>query len=343
VEKFCKKVSGMRVGIPRCFLYYCYYPLWKRFITELGGEIVLSPPTNKRIMENGAKIAIDDTCLPVKLVFGHVEQIKEKVDCLFIPRLVSVEKDAFTCPKMIGLPDIIRAGFAQLPPVIDTCFDLKNGISVERSFQDLGRAMGVRWSVARAALAKANAEQKEFEKAMERGLTPQEAMDSKSQGVMKRVNSRVSEGKEQNNSKLKIGLIGRSYNLYDDYVNMDLIRRLHQLNCHIVTAEMLPSAVIGKEAIAWKDEIFWTFGRKVVGAACHFFRTGAVDGVVCCMSFECGPDSLLHVLVEDEERKQLEIPLLTLVLDEHSAEAGIATRLEAFVDMIRRKRRFSTG
>lgn len=322
----------MKVGIPRCLLYYCYYPLWKRFITELGGEVVLSQPTNKRIMENGTKKAVDDTCLPVKLVFGHVEQIKDKVDCLFIPRLVSVEKDAFTCPKMIGLPDIIRAGFAQLPPVIDTCFDLKNGVSVERSFQDLGRAMGVKRSAVRAALARASAEQKEFEKAMEGGLTPQEAMESKSQGAMKRTD---------NNSKLKIGLIGRSYNLYDDYVNMDLIQRLHQLNCHIVTAEMLPSAVIGKEAVAWKDEIFWTFGRRVVGAACHFFRTRAVDGVVCCMSFECGPDSLLHVLVEDEEKRQSQIPLLTLVIDEHTAEAGIATRLEAFVDMIRRKRRLS--
>jgi predicted nucleotide-binding protein (sugar kinase/HSP70/actin superfamily) len=321
--------NKMKVGIPRCLLYYCYYPLWKKFITELGGEVILSPATNKKIMESGAKKAFDDTCLPVKLVFGHVEQIKEKVDCLFIPRLVSVEKDAFTCPKMIGLPDMIRAGFTQLPPVIDTCFDLKNGVSVERSFQELGKAMGATRGAARAALAKANAEQKKFEMAMEKGLTPQEAIEGASH-----IANRKSQG-------LKIGLIGRSYNLYDDYVNMDLIQRLHRLGCHIVTAEMLPSGVIHKEATSWKDEIFWTFGRKVVGAACHFFRTGDVDGVVCCMSFECGPDSLLHVLVEDEERKQTKIPLLTLVLDEHTAEAGIATRVEAFVDMIKRRKRLS--
>ena len=331
--------NKMRVGIPRCLLYYCYYPLWKKFITELGGEVVLSPATNKKIMENGAKKAIDDTCLPVKLVFGHVEQIKEKVDCLFIPRLVSVEKDAFTCPKMIGLPDIIRAGFAQLPSVIDTCFDLKNGVSVERSFQELGKTMGAGRGAAKAALVKANAEQKEFEMAMEKGLTPQEAMEGSSQIVQAcPVETR---GQIAKDKSLKIGLIGRSYNLYDNYVNMNLIQRLHHLGCDIVTAEMLPSVVISKEAASWKDEIFWTFGRKVVGAACYFFRTGDVDGVVCCMSFECGPDSLLHVLVEDEEKKQAQIPLLTLVLDEHTAEAGIATRVEAFVDMIRRKKRLS--
>lgn len=323
----------MQVGIPRCLLYYRYYPLWRKFITELGGEIVLSPLTNKEIMEDGVKRAVDDTCLPIKLVFGHVKQIKDRVDCLFIPRLVSVEKDAFTCPKMIGLPDIIRAGFPQLPPVIDTCFDLKNGISVEQSFQELGKTFGAGRAAARAALVKANAEQKRFEAAMERGLTPQEAMDRKLQEV---------DAEGQDNSKLKIGLIGRSYNLYDDYVNMNLIQRLHSLSCRVITAEMLPSEVISKEAIAWKNDIFWTFGRKVVGAASHFFRTGDVDGVIYCMSFECGPDSLLHVLVEEEKRKQSKIQLLTLTLDEHTAEAGIATRVEAFVDMLRRKRRYST-
>ncbi|MCK4326758.1 hypothetical protein KAW55_08400, partial [bacterium] len=115
----------MKIGIPRSLLYYHYFPLWKSFFEELGLEVVLSSPTNKKILENGVKKAVDDACLPVKLYFGHVMELADKVDYIFVPRLVSVEEDAFTCPKIIGLPDMLRASLDKLPPLLDTCFDLK--------------------------------------------------------------------------------------------------------------------------------------------------------------------------------------------------------------------------
>ncbi|MCK4325172.1 2-hydroxyacyl-CoA dehydratase, partial [bacterium] len=247
----------------------------------------------------------------------------------FVPRLVSVEKDAFTCPKLIGLPDMLRASLDKLPPLLDTCFDLKKGISPYRSFQELGRKFNKGSQAIRRAFEKAEQRQDEFKKTMQNGLTPPEAME---------MLDGKSEEPRTKNGELRIALIGHPYNLYDSYINMNLMDKIQQLGASVITAEMLPSSIMEKEASRWRKEIFWTFGRRMVGAAFHFFNSSEVDGVISCIAFECGPDSLLGVLIEDEAKRHKEIPYMSLILDEHSGETGIVTRVEAFLDMIRRKR-----
>ena len=322
----------MKVGISRSLFYYHYFPLWKTFFEELGVEVIISSPTNKSILENGMKKAVDDTCLPVKLTFGHVMDLTDQVDYLFIPRLVSIEPDAFTCPKLIGLPDMIKANIDGLPPVLDTCFDLKKGVDFHRSFQELGRNFSRNPRIVGKAFEKAKIRQREFEDIMEKGLTPPEAIE-----LMERSPS-PAHGPQLPEKELEIALIGHSYNLYDNYVNMSLIEKLRQRDCRVITAEMLPSSVMEKESSAWKKDIFWTLGRRMVGSAFHFLNSGHVDGIISCISFECGPDSLLQVLIEEEAKKHRDIPYMTLILDEHTGEAGIVTRIEAFLDMIRRRR-----
>ena len=61
----------IKVGIPRALLYYQYYPMWKSFFEKLGAEIVVSPLTNKAILNFGVSRAVADTCLPVKILLGH--------------------------------------------------------------------------------------------------------------------------------------------------------------------------------------------------------------------------------------------------------------------------------
>ncbi len=323
----------MKVGILRNLLYYNYFPLWKTFFEELGIEVVVSSPTNKRILESGVKKAVDDACLPVKLTFGHALDLAGRVDYLFIPRLVSIESDAFTCPKLIGLPDMIRANLNELPPLLDTCFDLKKGRSFYRPFRELGRNFTRKSYLIKNAFQKAEIRQREFEKTMERGLTPGEALKVLEGSVPPAPNNfHRSPAKG-----LRIALIGHPYNLYDGYMNMGLIAKLRQGGCQVITAEMLPAEVLEKASSAWREDIFWTLSRRMMGAASHFFNSNGVDGIISCISFECGPNSLLQVLIEEEAKKHRETPYMSLILDEHTGEAGIITRIEAFLDMVRRK------
>jgi predicted nucleotide-binding protein (sugar kinase/HSP70/actin superfamily) len=58
----------MKIGIPRALLFYHFYALWKVFLENLGFEVILSPETNKKILEKGIDLTVDDACLPSKTV-----------------------------------------------------------------------------------------------------------------------------------------------------------------------------------------------------------------------------------------------------------------------------------
>ncbi|MHB1413345.1 MAG: 2-hydroxyacyl-CoA dehydratase, partial [Thermoleophilia bacterium] len=77
--------------------------------------------------------------------------------------------------------------------------------------------------------------------------------------------------------------------------------------------------------------------KEIMGAINHWTEQKKVDGVIYVLAFACGPDSLVQVLIEHRAR-QHKVPLMSLTIDEHSGEAGLVTRIEAFVDMLMRKK-----
>lgn len=117
----------MRIGVPRCLLFYKFYGHWKSFFDTLGFEVITSPMTTEAMLREGIRHSVSDLCLPVKSFFGHVFYLKEEVDCLFVPRYISIEKDAFMCPKCIGLPDVLKAVFPNLPKTLSPVLNVKEG------------------------------------------------------------------------------------------------------------------------------------------------------------------------------------------------------------------------
>jgi predicted nucleotide-binding protein (sugar kinase/HSP70/actin superfamily) len=116
----------MRIGIPQGLVYFNKYGrLWKRNLNAFGIEVVTSPETTEGILSDVIKHSVCDLCLSVKAFFGHVLALKDNVDCLFIPRVIRVEPDAFLCPKFLGLPDMVRAAIRNRPRIIDTEFNIK--------------------------------------------------------------------------------------------------------------------------------------------------------------------------------------------------------------------------
>lgn len=83
---------------------------------------------------------------------------------------------------------------------------------------------------------------------------------------------------------------------------------------------------------------YWTYEEEVVGAGGQYLRSG-VDGVIGIMTFGCGPDSLMMDTLRRQAVRLRTTPFMCLTLEEHTAEVGVITRLEAFLDMICRKKR----
>src|SRR5690554_770422 len=130
----------LKIGIPRALMYHYYYPSWETFFKELNMELIVSKETNKKILEEGAKLAVDDICLPFKVYYGHVLDIKNKVDFLFVPRFISLGQNNFVCPKFMGLPDMLKANIKGLPEIIEPTIDLRKGFRpLRKVFGEVGK------------------------------------------------------------------------------------------------------------------------------------------------------------------------------------------------------------
>ncbi|HEX21750.1 MAG TPA: hypothetical protein ENH19_03770 [Actinobacteria bacterium] len=316
----------MKVGYPQALLYYKYFPLWERFLGGLGAEVVLSGATTKNTVSMGTIAAESELCLPVKVFYGHLLELKDKVDTIFVPRFVSVEKKSYTCPKFLGLPDMIRSINDELPPLITPKIDLDKGWrEYFRTIHELGSNFSSSKRKIFSAYRAGVLALRDYHNQLQAGSTPIEFLEKKKYRKVKKTG-------------LKIGLAGHPYNIYDTYTSMNLIKRLREMGAEVETAEMLDDNIIKREAARLPKKLFWTYEKEVVGTVFHWAHTHSVDGIIYVLSFACGPDSLIQVILEHELRSDTALPMMSLVVDEHSGEAGLITRVEAFVDMLQRKK-----
>ncbi len=327
----------MRVGIPRALLYYQYYPAWKTFFEELGAEVVVSPPTTQAMLAEGSARVVADTCLPVKVFLGHVLSLVDKCDRIFIPAVRSVEKKVYNCSKFLGLPDMTKAVIPEAPPLLEVDIDVNEGKSrLYQSIYAMGRS--INWNpfkVRQAGLAAWQAYLDYRELMSGSKLTPPEALAGmygtaeKEPEVTRTGPARV---------KGTVALIGHPYLIYDEYINHRLIRRLEQSGNRIVTPEMVATPELKSAIAEITGGAYWTYEEEVVGAGGHYLQSGA-DGVIGIMAFGCGPDSLMMDMVRRHSVGLGSTPFMCLTLEEHTAEAGVVTRLEAFTDMIYRRKK----
>jgi predicted nucleotide-binding protein (sugar kinase/HSP70/actin superfamily) len=312
-------VVVMKIGIPESLLYFSYSTLWNTFFEELGADVILSGGTNKTILDAGTKYCVDEACLPVKIHHGHVMALSNKADAIFIPRVMSISKNEYICPKFCGLPEMVKNSIDNLPHIIDTTINMrKNEKSVYYSMINAGKIVTSRKSILNRAFYNA--------------MNAQIEADTKIKDNWKR------ELEYSDVHCMKIGLIGHPYNIYDSFANMNIIEKLKQEGCSVVTIEMLDEDRININAKTMGKRHFWTFGRKIVGAGLSFISNKDVDGIISITSFGCGIDSMMEDYIERHIKRDGCIPYMKLVLDEHSGEAGFDTRLEAFLDMVKWRR-----
>lgn len=323
------------VGIPGALLYYEYFPLWKAFLEGLGVKVVTSGPTNKRLLNLGVAAAVDETCLPVKVFFGHALALKDRVDYLFIPRLVSVEKKAYTCPKFLGLPDMLRNAGVDLPPVIDTTVDLsKKPWRLYEAVLDIGRHFTSDTFLILRAYRRAVQVWRRFRSLVRRGATLQEAIEV----LEGRGAAGALPADRRREERVRVAVLGHPYILYDAQVSLDLLKKLKAMGAEVITPEQIPEEKLEEALATLEKPLFWTYEKKILGAALYLLERRQVDGIINVASFGCGPDSMVGEIVERRVKKA-RLPFMLLTVDEHTGEAGLSTRVEAFIDMIARRKK----
>jgi predicted nucleotide-binding protein (sugar kinase/HSP70/actin superfamily) len=280
----------------------------------LGFEVLLSPKTNKEIVEIGVKISDPETCFSNKVYFGHLKWLERKVDYIFVPRLKTNNEKLEYCPKFFGLPDLAK--ILVKTKILTETFDEKKE-KFEESLVKLGKKLGKK--------------KEEIEKAFEEALKKEKEIREKQEKEMLE--------KLESNLK-KIILISHPYNLYDEYVNLRIKERLEKLGVVPIFIEEIPTSNIEHltsdiEPLTSNLEhpqFHWEFAKEIIKKI-DFILGRKIDGAIEISSFACGCDAVLKEFVE-KKVKENKIPFLYLIIDEHTGEAGFQTRLEAFIDTI---------
>lgn len=305
---------SLRIGIPRALLYYEYATLWSAFFHELDAEVIISGETNKQILNEGAGRVADEACLPVKVFFGHAAQLSSMdLDFLYTPRIVSVEKKTYICPKLMGLPDMLLAGRKPTPSLLKPTLNLvRSDRAIAGFFKEVSSELGCSYQKVKKAWESA---QKEHV--------------CQKQGRYRRV--------FWQDAKTTIFILAHPYLIHDRYLNLNILEKLKKMDCRVVIPDEIPSGLQEAELKYLPKQLFWTFGRTQLGSSLFFARQTGEKGVIILSSFGCGIDSFIDNMVI-RRLKTMQIPHLSITLDEHSGEAGVDTRIEAFVDMLRWRR-----
>ncbi|SHI43202.1 acyl-CoA dehydratase activase-related protein [Lutispora thermophila] len=315
---------SVRVGIPRGMYFYKFYPFAKRFLMELGAEVVPSPPTNKEILNLGSRFCIDDACLPVKVYHGHAEYLKDKVDYMLIPRLTSIVPREYICPKFGGLPEMVKYSINGLPKLIDVEINMyKSRISLINSLYELGTVFTKNPYKIKKAADKAAREQIIYDNCLLKGELPCKYIDG----------TDVS----KNNSGPLVGIATHPYLLYDSFINMNLLDKLSDRGIKFILPEMLEKKTIEEKCRIFEKRMFWSSSKDLIGSALYMFENNNIDGILMLTSFGCGIDSLSIELIQRLGRKKYNKPFMVMTLDEHTGDANFNTRLEAFFDLIDRR------
>ncbi len=319
----------MKIGIPRVMSYYYYYPLYKGFLEGLGAEVMVSPPTGRKTLDRLTECPTDEPCLSVKLAFPHVRYLMDAgVHRVFMPVLVRGGRQSYFCPKHTGLPAMLRNGLL-LPPG----YLLSPRIDIDKS-RDQGRASFI--AVARELGAGRKEAAAAYQQGWElqsiykylttaRGLTTPEAFSLIDNGEF----SPSCFGKKERSFQTT-GLVAHGYTMYD-YTGHNIVDKLKEYG-EVYTPEMVPPS------LAWQyirmlseGEKLWSFEIQMVGSALFWLERKMVDRLIFMGPFECGPEAIIESYLEEAAERH-NVPLLILTLDEQTGEAGLLTRLEAFMD-----------
>ncbi|MFZ5966719.1 MAG: acyl-CoA dehydratase activase-related protein [Bacillota bacterium] len=348
------------------------YIALKAVFEELGTEVVPPPKCSKRTLELGTRYSPELICIPLKVTVGnYIESIERGADTLFmwggcdvcrISYYHMIQKDILKqlgynidmiCMEPMKTPGEIRNFLQKLMYVCGTrnyvkmLYMFMKALKLLFEIDDLDTlAAKIRAREIHHGSVDRIYENVEKEMQAAKGYSQVCHIIRKSKDVLGRV------AIDQEKSVLKVGIVGEIYTVLEPFINVDLVRRLGHMGVEVhrsVTAsefikeqlDFLPFIHSSKEEVHRAAKPY--LNTEIGGHARHTIGNTALygeknfDGVIHLLPFTCMPEIVAQSILPTVE-KEKNIPILKLVLDEMTGEVGYMTRLEAFVDLLQKRR-----
>jgi predicted CoA-substrate-specific enzyme activase len=320
-----KKNTGDRekqIGIPRVLYFYELLPFWSAFFDRLGFEVVLSDVTNPQLIYRSVESVVAETCFPIKVVHGHIPNLIDKgVRRIFLPSIINMPRshpdhtENYLCPLSQAIPYIIKSAISfkeKKVELLEPYFHFQHDHRrLLREMCRFGQSLGKSEKAVGEAFAAAEKAQATFEdKCRQRG-----------QQILARLSD----------YRRVVVVLSRSYNGCDPGLNLGLPKKLHDMGVLAIPMDFLPLET--DEILPGLASMFWKSGQRILAGGEMIKSIPQLHGIFIT-NFKCGPDSFISHFLHQRMAGE---PYLQLEVDEHSADAGVITRCEAFFDSLERK------
>lgn len=346
------------------------YIAGKAFFEELGQEVIPPPRSSRRTLEIGTKYSPETICLPLKVMIGNfIESIEMGADTILLT--------GSTGPCRYGYYSVLERNilkdlgydvdFIVLDPIGEGLKELKDNIYKlfnASNIKDVIKAGKIGWQLIKKADYITDLSNKKrayainsyevdhiidnYMRKVEETFGEREMMDL----MDSTINSLNKVKIKENYNPVKIGIIGEIYTVIEPFVNLEIERKLGHMGV-LVEKSLTPTIWVehhvksypfGAKTENLKCELAKPYlktlvgghGRETVGSAVYYAKEG-FDGVIQLLPLNCMPEivakSILGTVSDDYN-----FPIMTLILDEMTGEAGYMTRLEAFIDLLMRRR-----
>jgi predicted CoA-substrate-specific enzyme activase len=315
------------VGMMRALYGIQTSVLWAHFFDQLGYRLVLTPPTNQQISKAGIESMVAETCYPVKVSHGHAKAMEGKTRYLFMPTLVDMPTPesgemGYFCPLVQSISYMVRAALnLDKEFILDPTIHLRHqpDILTQELFEQLRSKLKVnKKSVKRALLY-----------ALERHNRFHSELHQRGRAILE----------IQNPEQPIVVVTGRPYNLYDERLNLRLGQNLSKIGLAAIPMDFVDVSSVNLSEF---PSMYWASGAQILRTA-KIIRQHPNCFGLHLTNFSCGADSFIEHFYKYLMGTK---PSLILELDEHSAVAGVMTRLEAFknvIDNVMRKPERSAG
>jgi predicted nucleotide-binding protein (sugar kinase/HSP70/actin superfamily) len=309
-----------RIGLNRSFMVHTYYPLYATFFKELGFKTVLPDVYSQA----GIDQRCAPFCYPGELSHGFFHTLlhmADPPDFIFLPHFKALpvtngNSSSQVCPFVQGetfylqttfrekLDELERKGTRVLTPLLNFSKGLENA---KKPLIETARQIGMSRKAARVA----------FEKALQQY--------KKCATEMQVIGKKALAELEAEPAKIGVVIFARPYNGFVEEAHMGIPHKLASRGVRVIPLDFLML-----DAEKSRRHMYWGMGQLILKAARVVQKHPQLFGTFIT-NFSCGPDSFLIGYFRELMGAK---PSLTLELDSHTADAGLETRIEAFLDIV---------
>lgn len=342
----------------------------KALMEDLGNEVIVPPKCSKKTLEIGTKYSPETICLPLKINIGnYVESIEKGADTILITGSCGPCRFGFySLMEKEILKDLgYNVEIISLDPPDGRPMELIKRMMKAANTKNLYRIIRsvVRGGKVLQAVDELTDLSNKIRAKAQNCFEVDIIMDNfhskvkEVHGVeetlylIKETKYKIKQVKvDYNIVPLKIGIVGEIYTIIEPFANLYIERKLGHLGVEVdkalapskwVKHHLLPGPFGSKEEKKkWKaakpylSTLVGGHGRETIGSAI-LYAEAEYDGIIQILPLTCMPEIVAESILPSVQ-KDCNIPIMTLIVDEMTGEAGYLTRLEAFVDLLHKRK-----